>query len=64
MSRRSNYSRLLLSMAEISLRSKIAVRMPRGKNNDNFLIYRRFLIHIVATLLCVKFDFDILEKDF
>ena len=36
---RKHHLRFLLSNAEISLKSKTAVRMPRDKNNDNLPIF-------------------------
>ena len=36
---RKRYLRLLHSNAEISLKSKMVVRMPRSKNNENFPIF-------------------------
>ena len=36
---RKHHLRLLLSNAEISLKSKTAVHMPRSKNNENLPIF-------------------------
>ena len=60
---RKRYLRLLLSNAEISLKSKMVVQMPRCKSNENFPIFLKCSIHIAVICLYAKFDFDRLRED-
>ena len=54
------YLKLLLSNAEISLKSKTVVCMPRDKNNE---ICPKRSIHIAVISLYAKFDIDRLKED-